>query len=116
MTTVASRPRSAALPETVVGSANPDLGLPRYFAYRDTPETRSRGDDLLERVVRSITAGVPPIGVRSSEAELAQSMGISRTPLREVLAILARDGLIYQVPQVGFFVVRVSVDTVREIM
>ncbi|CAN5378742.1 MAG: GntR family transcriptional regulator [Acidimicrobiia bacterium] len=37
-----------------------------------------------------------------SENELAQSMGISRTPVREALIELAREGLVEIVPQRGF--------------
>jgi DNA-binding GntR family transcriptional regulator len=37
-----------------------------------------------------------------SENELGQSMGISRTPVREALIELAREGLVEVIPQRGF--------------
>ncbi|ADB52780.1 GntR family transcriptional regulator [Conexibacter woesei] len=37
-----------------------------------------------------------------SESELAQSMGVSRTPVREALLELSRDGLVEILPQRGF--------------
>lgn len=48
-----------------------------------------------------------------SESELAESMGISRTPVREALIELAREGLVEVVPQRGFRL-RVLTDEERE--
>ena len=41
-----------------------------------------------------ILEGVYPPGTRLSERELAQTLGVSRTPLREVLRMLGREGLV----------------------
>ena len=41
-----------------------------------------------------ILDGVYPPGARLSERELAQTLGVSRTPLREVLRMLGREGLV----------------------
>ncbi len=41
-----------------------------------------------------ILEGVYPPGARLSERELAQTLGVSRTPLREVLRMLGREGLV----------------------
>jgi DNA-binding GntR family transcriptional regulator len=41
-----------------------------------------------------ILEGVYPPGARLSERELAQALGVSRTPLREVLRMLGREGLV----------------------
>ena len=41
---------------------------------------------------------------------------ISRTPVREALAILVRDGFVRQLPQKGFEVVEVSADETREVL
>src|SRR6266516_3677469 len=38
--------------------------------------------------------GVYPPGARLAERELAQTLGVSRTPLREVLRMLGREGLV----------------------
>jgi DNA-binding GntR family transcriptional regulator len=112
-TVVASN--ALALPDVVIDADHQDVGLPQYYARRQTGESRSRRDELIERVIQAIEAGRPAVGGRSSEAELAADLGLSRTPLREALAILTRDGIVQQVPQVGFFVVRVSSPTVQEI-
>ncbi len=41
-----------------------------------------------------ILEGVYPPGARLAERELAQTFGVSRTPLREVLRLLQREGLV----------------------
>lgn len=40
-------------------------------------------------------------GTRLSENELAEELGLSRTPVRESLILLAEERLVYVVPQVG---------------
>lgn len=53
------------------------------------------------------TAGLVP-GRRLSENELAGQLGVSRTPIREALALLREERLVAIVPQLGTFVTRVS--------
>jgi len=47
-----------------------------------------------------ITLEILP-GTRLSENELAEQLGLSRTPIRESLILLAEERLVYVVPQVG---------------
>jgi DNA-binding GntR family transcriptional regulator len=49
---------------------------------------------LHDRLRQLILDGVYPPGSRLSERELAQTLGVSRTPLREVLRLLGREGLV----------------------
>ena len=49
---------------------------------------------LHHRLRKLILDGVYPPGVRLAERELAQTLGVSRTPLREVLRMLQREGLV----------------------
>ena len=49
---------------------------------------------LHHRLRKLILEGVYPPGARLSERELAQTLGVSRTPLREVLRMLGREGLV----------------------
>jgi DNA-binding GntR family transcriptional regulator len=49
---------------------------------------------LHHRLRNLILEGVYPPGARLSERELAQTFGVSRTPLREVLRLLQREGLV----------------------
>jgi DNA-binding GntR family transcriptional regulator len=49
---------------------------------------------LHQQLRQLILDGVYPPGARLSERELAQTFGVSRTPLREVLHMLQREGLV----------------------
>ena len=54
--------------------------------------------------------------LRLDERSLADQLGISRTPLREAIARLERDGLVAVVPRKGVFVQRKSMDEVLEMI
>ncbi|TLS40467.1 GntR family transcriptional regulator [Streptomyces montanus] len=54
-----------------------------------------------------LTLELPP-GAALSENELAASLGVSRTPVRESLILLSQEGLVQVFPQVGSFVSRVD--------
>ena len=62
---------------------------------------------------RVLTLELPP-GAALSENELAAELGVSRTPVRESLILLAEEGLIQVFPQVGSFVSRVDPDRVAD--
>ncbi|MGO4425243.1 GntR family transcriptional regulator, partial [Streptomyces sp. MCAF7] len=47
-------------------------------------------------------------GAALSENELATSLGVSRTPVRESLIMLAQEGLVQVFPKIGSFVSRVD--------
>ena len=59
-----------------------------------------------------ILGGSFPAGARLGEAELAERLGVSRTPVREALSRLAAEGLVELVPNRG---ARVSSWTVAEL-
>jgi len=50
-------------------------------------------DQVYERMRQSIRGGRVRAGDRLQEIALAKTLGVSRTPVREALALLARDGL-----------------------
>jgi DNA-binding GntR family transcriptional regulator len=54
-----------------------------------------------------LTLELPP-GTALSENELAATLGVSRTPVRESLILLADEGLVQVFPQIGSFVSRVD--------
>lgn len=54
-------------------------------------------------------------GEKINEGELARAMGISRTPIREALNRLAKEGLVNIYPQRGAFVVEFSEADVEEL-
>ncbi len=55
-------------------------------------------------------------GERLSEARLIREFGIGRTPLREALNRLEREGLVVSQPNSGFSVANLDVDTVCELL
>jgi DNA-binding GntR family transcriptional regulator len=55
-----------------------------------------------------VSTGLEP-GQQISENELAEALGVSRTPVREAVARLRDDQLVEVVPQLGTFVSRISV-------
>src|SRR5690348_1407018 len=54
-----------------------------------------------------LTMELPP-GASLSENELAAVLGVSRTPVRESLILLAEEGLVQVFPKIGSFVSRVD--------
>lgn len=62
----------------------------------------------------SIVRAERPPGARLSENELAEQLGVSRTPIREALGRLRDDRLVEVEPQRGTFVSRISVRAVAE--
>lgn len=62
----------------------------------------------LERIRTAIVEGRLKLGEQVSEAQLALQMGVSKTPVREALVRLARDGLVQVHPQRGTFVFKLD--------
>jgi len=62
-----------------------------------------------------IQAELPP-GTLLLEPELAAEYGVSKTPTREALQILAAEGLVSVIPRRGYFVSHVSFQDFREAM
>ena len=56
-----------------------------------------------------------PPGARLVVRELAESLGLSPTPIKEALAALAREGLVRSVPHRGYQVPFLSAGDIREI-
>jgi DNA-binding GntR family transcriptional regulator len=69
---------------------------------------------VYETLRRKVLALELPPGTALSENELAAALGVSRTPVRESLILLADEGLVHVFPQVGTFVSRVDPDRVRD--
>lgn len=75
---------------------------------------------LLSRAVADwlalrIISGEEPPGARLAETKLAQLAGVSRSPVREALRLLAGEGLVELVPRLGAQVARVGPADVREL-
>lgn len=61
-------------------------------------------DDLVNSLRNMIVDGSLAPGERINEVHLARGLGVSRTPLREALTRLGREGTLASVPRIGWFV------------
>jgi len=74
---------------------------------------KSRAYTALKNVIVSLDVYRHRSDVRLDERRLAQDFGISRTPVREAMAQLEREGFVRSVPRRGIYVVR---KTKREVI
>lgn len=71
--------------------------------------------ELIERLRSMIVEGVLAAGEKVPERELCEKMGVSRTPMREALKVLAADGLLVLEPNRGARVRTVTVEELEEV-
>jgi GntR family transcriptional regulator, rspAB operon transcriptional repressor len=83
-------------------------------SVRDRLVGVSARDQVYLRLREEIVTAVIEPGRRVSENELADRLGVSRTPVREALQRLADERLVAVVPQLGTFVTRISVGSVDD--
>ncbi|MDN5843749.1 MAG: GntR family transcriptional regulator [Alcaligenaceae bacterium] len=77
--------------------------------------TRLRLHDTVVEYLRNfIVEGVLSPGTKLNERELCETLGISRTPLREAIKVLAAEGLVDIIPNRGATVTQLSELEVRE--
>jgi DNA-binding GntR family transcriptional regulator len=81
-----------------------NIEVPHFERLRSLPARRSLGQSVFERLKRAIIQGDFGPGSRLVESRLATALGISRTPVREAIHKLEREGLLRQDPNRGFFV------------
>jgi DNA-binding GntR family transcriptional regulator len=74
---------------------------------------RSTVDAVYETLRRPIASGRLPPGHRLHQADIAQQLGTSRTPVREALARLTAERLVEFLPNRGFFVATMSESRTR---
>src|SRR5437660_4076009 len=79
----------------------------------DTSTFADRAYTALRNVIVSLNVYDEPGEVRLDERQLAQDLGISRTPVREAMAQLEREGFVRSIPRRGIYVVR---KTKREVI
>jgi len=94
----------------VVPAAEPGVAAPSLpkLARQHLHET------VVSHLRRLIVESVFPPGMKLNERELCETMGISRTPLREALKALAAEGLIEISPNRGASVYKMSQQEVWE--
>ena len=82
----------------------------------DTSTFADRAYTALKDVIVSLNVYDQPSEVRLDERQLASDLGISRTPVREAMAQLEREGFVRSVPRRGIYVVRKSKQEVIEMI
>ena len=87
---------------------------PALAAHRRRPASfKDRAYAALKDVIVSMDVYRSRAEIRLDERQLAQDLGISRTPVREAMAQLEREGFVRSVPRRGIYVVR---KTKREVI
>src|ERR1700733_6149744 len=82
----------------------------------DTSTFADRAYAALKNVILSLDIYEKPGEVRLDERQLASDLGISRTPVREAMAQLEREGFVRSVPRRGIYVVRKTRQEVIELI
>jgi len=72
----------------------------------------TRSLNVTETLREQLLQGEFPPHSRLQEIALAERMGVSRTPIREALSVLARDGLLDYAPNRGYTVREFSLDDI----
>lgn len=67
-----------------------------------------------ESIKMLIVTGQLSPGSRVTEADLAERLDVSRTPVREALSRLERDGFVLPRPRNGYSIMQIDVETVNE--
>jgi len=72
--------------------------------------------DALKQAIRSMNIYSTESDTRLDERQLAEDLGVSRTPIREAIARLEQEGLVRTIPRRGAFVVRKTKTEVLEMI
>lgn len=70
---------------------------------------------VLEALREAIVSGILEPGERLMEIQLAEEMGVSRTPVREAIRKLELEGFVVMVPRKGAYVAGVSYKDVKDV-
>lgn len=83
-------------------------------ALEPLEERKSAGQIIFERLWQAITCGDIPNGSRIVENEIASRMGVSRTPVREAIHKLEREGLVIKRVHGGYSVTGLVREDIQE--
>ena len=72
-------------------------------------------DHVYHEIQSKILCNAWGAGHQALEQELAEDLGVSRTPVREALSRLQRDGLVKVIPRHGMRVLPISLTDIQEI-
>jgi DNA-binding GntR family transcriptional regulator len=95
-------------------SGETELRTPDLGTLSAIPERKPLGHYVFENLKQAIVRGDFSPGNRLVESRIADAMGISRTPVREAIHKLEREGLIKKLPQGGFYVLNLTREEIEE--
>jgi DNA-binding GntR family transcriptional regulator len=90
--------------------------LPDFLAAADSDAAVSAARRVYLQLRQRIVEMTLVPGTRIVERDIAEELGISRTPVHEAVQRLAEEGLIEVVPRSGTFVARIPLDALEEAM
>lgn len=70
---------------------------------------------VCEKIRQAITTGIFRPGERLMEIQLAEEMGVSRTPVREAIRKLELEGFVVMIPRRGTYVADISIKDITEV-
>lgn len=73
-------------------------------------------DVVFENLRKAILEGRLKSGQRLMEVQLAEQLGVSRTPVREAIRKLELEGLVVMLPRKGAYVANISVKDLRDVL
>ena len=74
------------------------------------------GDVVFENLRSAILEGKLKSGQRLMEVQLAEQLGVSRTPVREAIRKLELEGLVVMLPRKGAYVANISVKDLMDVL
>ncbi|MCW2277013.1 GntR family transcriptional regulator [Heliophilum fasciatum] len=89
--------------------------MTRRFVPLKLDNYRPLRDIVFEHLREAIIAGVLKPGERLMEIQLAEELGVSRTPVREAIRKLELEGFVVMVPRKGAYVAGVSVKDITDV-
>ena len=103
---------------SLIDRRNPPSSAARVVLARleDTSTFADRAYTALKDTIVALNVYEQDGEVRLDERQLASDLGISRTPVREAMAQLEREGFVRSVPRRGIYVVRKSKQEVMEMI
>ena len=69
----------------------------------------------MDNIRQAIISGQFPAGMRLMELQLAEEMGVSRTPVREAIRKMELEGLVVMIPRRGAYVADISIKDINEV-
>ncbi len=96
-----------------MGESDVDTGI--EIKPTDRIHRQSLHDELVQRLRDLIVQGDLAAGERVAEKALCERFGVSRTPLREALKVLASEGLVVLAPNRGATIAVLTIDDIDEV-